>query len=76
MKDKWTPVATYYEWAVVRTPPGGIPYIESDGDESLISGSRSEAVRRLVQLRQSRTPSENRKMGRLRLALLKVQEVQ
>lgn len=51
------------------------PRVEDDGEFTMIFNSKPESHRAARRLKERYTKSENRKLGGLRVACLKVQEV-
>lgn len=65
----------YYQWAVVRMGRLREHRVENDGEFTLIFNTKTEAHRAIRALKERYTKAENRKMGGLRVACLRVQEV-
>lgn len=68
-------LASFYEWALIRTPPGMEPCIADDGENLCIGGSRAEVQKMLALKRDGYAPAELRAQGKYRIARLLVREV-
>lgn len=75
MSTKVVRLKPYVKYAVVRTDSGGA-YIETAEDSLMIYETWRLAKSALNNIRSSRTPAENRRLGTLRIAQLLTAEVE